>query len=347
MCGYTKAVAKSLVSGFGDHAYGCSQNAVFDVEKLEVKVEYRDNKAQVELEAIEQELGIVDNTGVEETHGTKIVLEMVDARKQMERMRSRAQMGASMTSPGGGPSRITGAEGSIGESTFNLDCFARNEEVQRERKIENAKLKGTLAEKEKETDNLRGQLEGQMEEYKQLQNAMTALLGGSPENITAAKLATLLAQRTDGTRFQENSSAEDQNRAESRKVVINEEELVPSAKQPAQRSEDDPMDMSDSAQDETGEVQVVTPNQQARKRGKSNAGSTQTNEAQQQQNLENNRVPPKSPARKGVTTNKRQQQEEPRTSLQPWRNQSGTDSPIQQPNIAETPGRGDADSVSL
>ena len=98
--GYTEAVAKSLVSGFGDHAYGCSQNAVFDVEKLEVKVEYRDNKAQVELEAIEQELGIVDNTGVEETHGTKIVLEMVDARKQMERMRSRAQMGASMTSPG-------------------------------------------------------------------------------------------------------------------------------------------------------------------------------------------------------------------------------------------------------
>ena len=92
---------------------------------------------------MEQDLGLadVDSEAGEPEGQQKVVIEMVDARSQMNMMNE--GQGESMVA-GSSASRATGFEGYVGASTVNPDCPVRKREAHKQRAIENATLKVAL-----------------------------------------------------------------------------------------------------------------------------------------------------------------------------------------------------------
>jgi hypothetical protein len=171
---------RSLVAGLEQNAYHMAvRESSFNPETLDVEVESNDNQSELDLLEVEQDLGLADiDSEVGEPDGQqKVVLEMVDARAKMDMMNG--GKGDSMVA-GSGASRATGFEGSVGASTVNPDCPVMKMEVHVQRAIENATLKGRLADSATETQCLKKEV--QSCEMKEIGAFMAALLAGWPNS---------------------------------------------------------------------------------------------------------------------------------------------------------------------
>ena len=92
---------------------------------------------------VDQDLGLadVDSEVGEPDSQQNMVLEMVDARAQLDMLIE--TKGYSMAT-GSSASRAAGFEGSVGASTVNPDCSVRKREVNMQKAIKHATLKGHL-----------------------------------------------------------------------------------------------------------------------------------------------------------------------------------------------------------
>ena len=82
----------------------------FNPETLDIAVEFNDNQSELDLLEVEQDLGLEDvDSEVEELDGQqKVVLEMVDARTQMDMINEGKE---DSMAAGSGASRATGFKG--------------------------------------------------------------------------------------------------------------------------------------------------------------------------------------------------------------------------------------------
>ena len=128
---------------------------------------------------MEHELDLDDNSAVAKAHeiqNNMVIMGMADART-LELFKG--GKGESMIASGGA-SRRTGFEGSVGASTVNPDFPIRKKEAHKKRLMENAVMKGNLADNKVHNR----QLEDQIQSLTEISAPMAALLDNS-DDVTA------------------------------------------------------------------------------------------------------------------------------------------------------------------
>ena len=229
--GYAESMIRSIMDGLGPNTYHLAKHGSrFNLETLEVEVEFNDNQGELDLLEMEREFGLEEERGDKENSVTnqKVVIEMADARTLELFSGGR---GDSMVADGGA-SRLSGFDGSVGASTVNADCPVRKREAHQKRAVENSLLKGQLADSDIRTRKLEEEVRA-MKEMSNMAASMAALLSGNSSTadinseehqLKLKHIATLFTNMSAHTSEAEKSSSEttdpSKNKGTKRKVKI-------------------------------------------------------------------------------------------------------------------------------
>jgi len=144
VCKLAERVIKVLLEALGPGYYHRARlGSKFDPETLDVNIEFPDTdwaEDRIRVMAIEYE--IEDEEQEEEIEQPKVVIEFADP--QIVTTLGELKSGNTFAA-GSGPSKFTARDASSGASTVNLDCPKRKREQHKNRAVQNALLRGELA----------------------------------------------------------------------------------------------------------------------------------------------------------------------------------------------------------